>query len=260
MTQENLYLNSAGLMQVETAILAMRSFGDENFVALRDNLYRPAGGGEPADRGTLIIEGGQTARVNVVRKCDKLTWVNALDRSGAIPVGARVLSSVDSQYRNQKRRLHTLMHVVLAVVLRRLGTLEVTHAEISVNADEASLEGISGTAITSAVIAEIDAEVRQIVLQARSVQIDEVASLDVARERFGAMFRFSSRHRLSGRIRLVVIDDLDANPCSGCHYDTTNVGPFELVPFLDAGQPTKFSARLRCTSAWRYWYAERASS
>lgn len=257
MSQRNLYLASAAAMQAETTVLAARSASDGYAVAVQDNLHRPPGGGEPSDRGTLILNSGAAVPIRRAEKADGFTWLILQGHDHAILPGSPVLSCLDIHYRNRKRQLHTLIHVTLAVAVRSLPGLSVETADIAADASEALVVGSWSSPVTDQHVAGIDSEVRSIVLQARPVSIEKAKSIDHAREQFGPMFRLSDRYQLSGRVRLVVIKDLDCNPCSGNHFDTTKVGAFEMVRQTEGCGPNKFAVRLRRTGCWMYWYGHK---
>jgi alanyl-tRNA synthetase len=147
-----------------------------------------------------------------------------------------------------------LIHTALAVAVRKLPGLSVEAADISGDATDSLIVASWSSAVRTEHVAEIDAEVRGIVLQSRPVTFEKAKSLDHARDRHGALFRLSDRHQLSGRVRLVVIDDLDANPCSGTHFDTTGIGPYEMLRQTDGYRTNQFAIRLRRTGCWMYWY------
>ncbi|MEM1272728.1 MAG: hypothetical protein AAGF88_02865 [Pseudomonadota bacterium] len=71
---------------------------------------------------------------------------------------------------------------------------------------------------------------RSEVLKGRSVHAAKAKSVEHAESEYGAFFRVSDRHAFRGRIRLICIDGLDVNPCSGLHHRTTDIGPYEVVP------------------------------
>jgi Ser-tRNA(Ala) deacylase AlaX len=257
MSQRNVYLSDAAMMQAETTVVAARSAPNGYAVAVQDNLHRPAGGGEPADRGRLILNTGATVAISRVEKADGFTWLILQGQDHAVSSGSHVLSCLDIQHRNRKRELHTLIHGTLAVAVRSLPGLSVETADIAADASEALVVGSWSSPVTDQHVADIDREVRSIVLQARPVSIEKAKSIDHARKQFGSMFRLSDRHQLSGRVRLVVIKDLDANPCSGCHFETTKIGAFEMIRHSE-GDPNKFAVRLRRTGCWMYWYGHKA--
>jgi len=254
MSQRHLYLADAAIMQVRTTVLAVREMPDGQAVAVQDNLHRPAGGGEPADRGEIILNDGSAFAVKQVFKIDSHTWVTISGRDHAIASGMPVVARLDADYRTHKSKLHTLIHVVLAVTVRKLPSFSVEVADISMDAGDALVVGSWSEPVSANQVAEIDAEVRSIVLQSRSVTIEKAKSLDHARERFGTLFRLSDRYQLSGRLRVVHIDQTDANPCSGTHVATTGVGPYEMIRETKDYGINQLAIRLRLTNCWMYWY------
>lgn len=254
MSQRHVYLADATTMEVDTTVLAVREHAHGQAVAVQDNVHRPAGGGEPADRGTLVLADGNSVSISRVEKSDGHTWLVVERGDTDIALGMPVIPRVDADYRNRKRQLHTLIHSTLAVAVLRLPGLSVEIADISIDGGNALVVGSWNEPVSTEHCQEIDKEVRRIVLQSRPVTVDKAKSLEHARQRFGSLFRLSARHQLSGRLRLIVIENLDANPCSGTHFDTTGVGPYEMIRQTRGYATNQFAVCLRLTNSWMYWY------
>jgi Ser-tRNA(Ala) deacylase AlaX len=253
MLQHNVYLSDSSVMEADTVVLAARRMSTGQAIAVRENLHRPSGGGEPADRGRIILPDGTYLGVAGVEKVNGYTWIIIPDSNIAMDVGTPIVSSLDANYRNRKRHLHSLIHITLAVAVRRFSGLSVECADISPDAEEALIIGSWSEKIGGRDLVEIDRDVRNIVMQSRPIVIDKARSIDQARLRFGPLFRISDRYHLSGRVRLVVIENIDVNPCSGTHADTTGIGCYEMFRQLDGKKPNRFSLRLRPTDSWMYW-------
>jgi len=85
----------------ETSIVAVQPAADGIAVALGENLFRAAGGGEPADRGELLF-GGDVVPVRRVVKNEGTTW--AIAGASGIGVGQLVTARLDQVHRLRKRR------------------------------------------------------------------------------------------------------------------------------------------------------------
>ena len=62
---------------------------------------------------------------------------------------------------------------------------------------------------------------------------------------------------LTGKVRIIDIEDFDANPCSGTHTTTTGeAGPFALVDHRWRPAMSCHELVVRRQAAWTYWYGE----
>ncbi|MBN1963930.1 MAG: alanyl-tRNA editing protein [Anaerolineae bacterium] len=93
---------------------------EQRTIVLDRTAFYPGGGGQPADRGTLTID-GVTYVIDKVKKAgpDVLHFVQG---EGALPaVGAAASGALDWERRFQLMRTHTAMHVLCGVVWRDYG-------------------------------------------------------------------------------------------------------------------------------------------
>lgn len=89
-------------------------------VALDATAFYPGGGGQPNDRGELVVS-GETLPVKKVKKAAGEVW-HFLPTDITLPaVGADVHGIVDWERRYQLMRTHTAMHILCGVVWRDYG-------------------------------------------------------------------------------------------------------------------------------------------
>jgi len=257
--QRHIYLERPDITERRTRIIAVRPLGATFALALEDNLHRAAGGGEPPDRGAVRIDDGDAWQVIRIEKVDGRTWL-VLDAEGVDPpaVDTPVTVVVDAQFRTAKRRLHTLEHIAAATVLRQLSGVVIEKTAIDDDAHSATILAHTTTPITPGRMEEIDRAIRGAVLDARPVYFTKATSVETARKTYGSLFRVNERYAFSGKVRLVIIDGIDVNPCSGCHYDSSGVGPYRLT--ADLSRSGRLHISLEPTRDWTYWFGDRASA
>jgi len=89
-------------------------------VALDRTAFFPGGGGQPADRGWLVI-GGRLLPVTQIKRDGEVVW-HVLE--GTLPVtGTPVIGQLDWEYRYCLMRTHTALHILCGVVWRDYGAL-----------------------------------------------------------------------------------------------------------------------------------------
>jgi Ser-tRNA(Ala) deacylase AlaX len=79
---------------------------------------------------------------------------------------------------------------------------------------------------------EIDRTVRENVAAAIPILITRANSIEEARARHPGIFRLDPSVRLTGKVRVVVIQNTDANPCNALHWHNSAIGSygFDVVP------------------------------
>lgn len=222
--QNSLYFADPDMTVCDTTILQVNKTSDGSDLALVDIITRPAGGGEPSDRGILRLKGQEFVFASAT-KSKGLTWVHiAGDIALAPNANDAVRVELDAAYRARRRRLHTGIHIFIRSFLS-LADIEVTAAEIDNEAKSATITASVAGPIDEQVFLDVIGQVNEIVVNAMPVIALKAKSVDDARRQYGAQFRMSERHALSGKVRLIKIGDFDVNPCAGLHWTDTAIGP-----------------------------------
>ena len=109
---ERLYLRSAALTG-EARVVEVR-LGEVSTLRLDQTLFHPRGGGQPADRGALILADGSGIAVPVidVRNGDDGAVDHVIASDAPLLVGDRVLMRVDADTRLLHARLHSAGHLL----------------------------------------------------------------------------------------------------------------------------------------------------
>jgi Ser-tRNA(Ala) deacylase AlaX len=109
---ERLYLHSVALNG--EARIVERRLGDLYTLRLNQTLFHPRGGGQPADRGALILGDGSGVAVPVidVRNGDDGAVDHLVASDAPFQLGDRVLMRVDAESRLLHARLHSAGHLL----------------------------------------------------------------------------------------------------------------------------------------------------
>ncbi|ANW02971.1 hypothetical protein LMTR13_25255 [Bradyrhizobium icense] len=137
-----------------------------------------------------------------------------------------------------------------------LGSIHVVDARIEEDAGSALVACRYSTPISDTDIVAIDRAIRSEVLNPRPVTILTAKSVECANKSYGDLFRLSERYTLNGRVRLVCIKGYDVNPCSGLHYHSTDIGPYELNVEAGGDDPNRFAIRIVPTKVWTSWFGK----
>jgi Ser-tRNA(Ala) deacylase AlaX len=99
----------------------------------------------------------------------------------------------------------------------------------------------------------IDRHARSLLLSDRAITDERVKSIAHAEALF-PHWRVDPDLALSGKIRVIHIENLDSNPCSGSHVGSTaEIGPFAMVGHRVDGVGNNVVS-LTIKDAWSYWY------
>jgi misacylated tRNA(Ala) deacylase len=113
-----LYHTDSYLSNFEAEVVAV----DGHAVALNQTAFYPGGGGQMADRGTLLIDSHRLPLVRV-NKQDDVVWHEVEPGEVAWPPqpGTRVTGAVDWDFRYRMMRTHTALHMLCGIIFRDFG-------------------------------------------------------------------------------------------------------------------------------------------
>jgi Ser-tRNA(Ala) deacylase AlaX len=252
----NIFNQHPDLTVHPTSIRAMKSESvHRTAIAFGQNIFRPAGGGQPHDLGTVTI-GDEAVNVVNVTKQDGDTWV-IVDRAcmGSVEIGDMALLEVDAPRRAALSRSHSLTHLMMAAARHVLADFDSKGASIGYDGFTVSVRLRTSSTVTDELMSSIDCLTRHFVLRDAPVSIGSSKSVDDAAGRF-RHWRVDSDLNLIGKIRIVDIAGIDANPCSGSHAKSTGeIGPFEFTKWMQS-KDMEVQISARRTPTWMYWFGD----
>ncbi|MCI4365872.1 MAG: alanyl-tRNA editing protein [Thermoplasmata archaeon] len=211
-------------------------------VVLDRTYFYPAGGGQPADLGTLQL-GDTSMEVTDVTRSGASVFHRVRSSpvaSRAFSVGAEVEGRIDWARRHQHMRLHTGQHLLSARTFQRTG----------LRTQKAVLRGVEATIdlageLPEAAWEELAQDMERVTQQVHPVSIHHVAR---------AIWNASAAAGRSGLVpipahvdpvRVVDIEGEDTCPCGGTHVRTMlEIGEVRMTPFTE---PRSGSSRLGFT-------------
>lgn len=115
------YLEDSYLRELDTEVVACR----DGWCRLAETLFHPGGGGQPCDRGQLVVD-GEPIQVTAMREDDAGVWHDA---ARSLRDRQPVRAVLDWPYRHAVMRHHALLHVVNTIALRDFAA-RITGAQI----------------------------------------------------------------------------------------------------------------------------------
>jgi misacylated tRNA(Ala) deacylase len=186
-------------------------------------LFYPRGGGQPGDRGRLVLADDEAIEVvDTVYDADRQTILHVPAPGARLPaVGDRVSARLDWDTRYKRMRAHTALHL-LSVVL----PYPVTGG--SVGDGEGRLDFDSGDAVVDKV--EVEARLNALIASDAEVRTRWITDEELAANP-GLVKTMSVKPPTgTGRVRLVEIVGFDLQPCGGTHVARTlEIGRVRVV-------------------------------
>ena len=224
-----LYLEDPYLREFDAEVVAVL----EGACALSRTAFFPGGGGQPPDRGVLLVR-GETLAIGSVREDDTGRIWHEVGR--ALAPGEGVRGSVDWPYRYALMRHHGLMHVVNAVAREHYaGTI----TGVQIGPDRSRIDfKLSGFGREQ--LPELEARVNEAIRRDLPVRSSYVTEAE-----------FRSRPELvrtlnvlppvvDGKVRVVEMAGFDAQACGGTHvHSTSEIGATRIEKFDNKGKDNK---------------------
>ena len=206
---------------------------DERGIRLDRTVFYANSGGQPGDTGVLRWAGGTLAIVDTVKGDDGPDDVIHVPQAGAaLPApGTAVEAVIDWERRHRHMRMHTLLHLVCAVVPGSITGAQVgaDKSRVDFNVPTESLDKEALTAAVNRLVAENrPVTPRWITDEELAAQPDLVRTMTV------------KPPTGYGRVRLLDIEGVDLQPCGGTHVARTGeIGPVEVVKIENKGKQNR---------------------
>lgn len=237
----NLFFKQPKILQHLTRVERIQAAPEGVWVELAENIVRPEGGGQPRDYGSVICADGAFTVMDA-RKSSGATWL-LLDGAAALGPNETVYVEVNGARRARLSRAHSLTHVLMACLRQVTIGFQSRGASVSEAGDLVQV-CFEAAAVNPAELVAAEALAARTITAGATIEILQTKSLQQARSMF-PYFRVDPGLDLSGRIRVVHISGLDANPCSGSHVeDAAEIGGFVITGMTNGGDKTVVAARL----------------
>ena len=226
MTAQLLFRDEPYRREAEARVVAVASAG----IVLDPVLFYPRGGGQPGDRGKIVLaDGAEIEIVDTVYDADRQTILHTPAPDARLAaVGDSVVVRLDWETRYKRMRAHTALHL-LSVVL----PYPVTGG--SVGDGEGRLDFDSGDAVVDR--GEVEARLNALIAADAEVRTRWISDEELAANP-GLVKTMSVKPPTgTGRVRLVEIVGLDLQPCGGTHVARTGeIGRASVVGIEKKGR------------------------
>ncbi|MEM7171796.1 MAG: alanyl-tRNA editing protein [Pseudomonadota bacterium] len=204
-----------------------------NAVILDQTVFYPMGGGQPGDRGHLILEDGRRLVVSDTRKGDSPDEiVHLLDgEMGDLQPGTSVTAEIDWERRHRLMRMHSCMHLLCSVIVGDVtgGQVGDGKGRLDFNLPDTQLDKEAiGQAINRLIEEDHPVSAEWISEEELSAKPELVRTMSV-QPPMG-----------SGQVRLLNIQGVDLQPCGGTHVSRTGeIGPIKVGKIENKGRQNR---------------------
>lgn len=203
-------------------------------ISLAENIFRPAGGGQPKDRGTVIINKVSYQVEDIVTK-KGVTYL-ILDSSALSSLedfyGEEVKCILDWERRYCLMRYHTGGHILMSAARQTVSGYDPQGMEIEDDLSKCEIIFSSKEELTELNVSKMLNISQNAISRNLGVEAKKYISLDTVKEEYKEEFRVNSSLQLKGKVRIVIIDNYDANPCSGTHVKSLDeVGKINIESY-----------------------------
>jgi misacylated tRNA(Ala) deacylase len=228
---ELLYQTDSYLQTFEATIIDVDEAN--HGVMLDRTVFYPGGGGQPADQGTLTVDGATFS----ITRAKNIGGQIAHLIEGALPAaGAKAKGQIDWTRRYQLMRTHTAMHILCGVVFRDYGAL-VTGGDMDPLKGRMDFEFET---MQKELVTAIEVAINEEAQKAHPVQVrilpraEAFAIPDLIRTKINLLPEGISA------VRVVEIVGLDMQADGGTHvHNTSEVGKIRVVDYKSKGKINK---------------------
>lgn len=227
-----LYQTDSYIRQFEATITAVNA--EAHGVVLDRTAFYPGGGGQPADRGTLTVDG---AAFTVTQAKKAGTDVLHLIEGEALPaVGQTATGALDWEHRYMLMRTHTAMHILCGVVWRDYGAL-VTGGNMEPLLGRMDFEFET---MRQELVHEIEASINAEVANARQVRVAILPRAEAFQIPDLIRTKINLLPEGINEVRVVEIVGLDLQADGGTHVaNTSEVGRLRVADYKSKGKINK---------------------
>jgi alanyl-tRNA synthetase len=223
------YMTDSYLRECKTIIVGHHIEKKKSVIVCHDNIFYPKSGGQPCDIGTIVVGDIQT-KVKKVKKVSGDVWV-FLEQLLELSDNQEVLCEIDWKRRYNHMKCHSASHVVMSMIQKHIHDFSSDSIEI-ISDNEVILKFTGTWRCSDEVAHKIVSESNELIFKNLKIYCEVFKDFETAFNKYKNIYRGSQEPKISGDLRLVIIQDLDANPCAGTHVEKlSEIGSIELVDY-----------------------------
>ncbi|MFW6046251.1 MAG: alanyl-tRNA editing protein [Candidatus Woesearchaeota archaeon] len=227
-----LYLKDNYQKEFETKV---KSVNNGKFVVLEKTLFYPNSGGQPHDTGILTDEKGNEYDVVYTGKFNG-DISHEVSKEG-LKEGMTVKGKIDWERRYNFMRYHTASHLISGLVYNHEDAI-ITGNQIKDKKDEARID-FNIDEFNKEFFEMIEKKANKLIKEGKKVD-KELISKEEAKKIPNLIKIAKGLPDKIKEIRVVEIEDLDIQPCGGCHLDNiSEIGTIDIFKLKNKGSDNR---------------------
>ena len=220
----NLFEQNAYIKEFKTSI--ERISKEENYVKLIDTAFYAKSGGQPGDKGEILIGDKKITVLDTIKKDGEI--VNIVSDIEELEEKIEVIAKIDWNTRYMHMRMHTALHLMCSIIPLGVtgGQIGLEKSRLDFNDPEKQINK-----------EELEEKINLLVKENHLVtsEIIESKILDEKPELIRTMS--VKPPQIDGKIRLIRIGDIDLQPCGGTHVKSTiEIGKIQIGKIENKGK------------------------
>ena len=208
---EELYLEDAYQRSCQSQVIRV----DERGIRLARTPFYAQGGGQPGDRGALVLPGGERIEIATTlrdRASGEIIHVPVEGNAIRVEAGATVTTEIDWNLRYAHMRCHTCLHLLCALV-----PYPVTGGSVRAGSGRLDFD-IPQPILDKEALGE---QLNALIARNAPITTETISEADLrARPELVRTLEVGPPAR-DGQVRLVRIEGIDLQPCGGSHLRST---------------------------------------
>jgi alanyl-tRNA synthetase len=213
-------------LRTKAKVLTSQGDADKAFVVLDKSPFYVESGGQVDDTGFLILEGNKFGVVDLLKVENKIIHVIENDSKKILQPDSQVLAEVDSRYRWDVMRNHSVTHFLHAALRKILGT-HVQQAGSYVGPDHLRFDFTHFTKPSPEELRDIEVLVNEQLRRNLPIHHHRDIPFDEAKK-MGALMFFGDKY--GDKVNVVQFGDFTMEFCGGTHVkNSSEIGLFKIT-------------------------------
>lgn len=231
---EELFSTDAYLQTFEAAVVAVDA--DAKRIALDRTAFYPGGGGQPADRGAIVFDGGTASVVKVGKERGGVIWHQLGDDDPFPDPRTPIEGRLDWGRRHLLMRTHTALHILCGVIWADFG-VAVTGGNMEPGRGRLDFEL---DAMSAELGQRAERRINEEVARAREIMVSFIERSEADSDPALIRTKANLIPAFIDPLRVIDIVDLDRQADGGTHVATTaEVGRVEVTKTESKGKANK---------------------
>ena len=220
----NLFEKDSYLKEFKTKIDKINR--EEKYIKLKDTAFYGKSGGQPGDKGEIIVNGKKIEVLDTIKKDGEI--INILNEIEELEENIKVDAKIDWNLRYRYMKMHTALHLMCSIIPLGVtgGQIGFEKSRLDFNDPEKEINK-----------EELEEKIN-ILINENHLVTSEIIESSILDEKPELVRTMSVKPpQIDGKIRLIRIGDIDLQPCGGTHVKSTiEIGKVQIGKIENKGK------------------------